>query len=262
MASLILTPTLLDSHLRASPQVSPIPQRQSNIYETPLVVHSCVPQTRSSCGKVSVKLYPSFCGESETRAMSREVHEKASAKVRAELELDAVEGFSDCEVSTPISKQSAPKSKLTKKEIEKAQIEIAELIARKKYKQAMSKLFTCERATSKDHPLFLKLYTKYLIVLVYYKTHKYTKCIDAAIKASKDKYEFDTLATQYVRHMRYLWGKSLCGRGEYKSAVEVLEGVVKECEGKENGVVFSGEHLLMAKGDLGECYMVSSVLIG
>ena len=277
MTSFVLTPTLLDSQAYNSPVISPVKRQLSKLthsknhpYQTPIASNKensqdseyrWISRARSSCGKVSTKLYPSFCPESETRIMGQELYEQILLKLHSNAKetnaathnITTTSSYNQLNAFT--CEQSS--SKATKEEIEKAQGEIVSLITKKKYKQAISKLFMCERMINKEHSISLRVYTKYLIILIYYKSGKYEKCIEAASKSIKCRYEFNSLATQYILHIKYLWAKSLCAKKDYINAINILIDITKTYIERKREV-FSIEHLLMVKGDLGECYMVMS----
>ena len=102
-------------------------------------------------------------------------------------------------------------------DIEKLHSEINELILKRKYKQAITKLYACERFITKDKPISLRMYTKYLIILIFYKTKKFDNCIEAAMKSTNKCNEYNSVAEQYTLHIKYLWARSLYSKAEYSN---------------------------------------------
>ncbi len=140
--------------------------------------------------------------------------------------------------------------------------EVVEHLRMQQYRQAISKLYDCERFlyVQKIESSSLKMYTNYLIVLTYYKTTKYDKCIQVVQKAVENYQEFDKLAEEYMLHIKLMWGRALQAKGEHMAAAKVLSQLVEEYQKIFGGVwdnsVFRLESLLQAKSAIGECYLV------
>ena len=152
--------------------------------------------------------------------------------------------------------------------------EIVTFIKEKKYKQAVSKLYDCERfifvhkITTPSLKMYIgrdsfTRYTNYLVVLTYYKASKFDKCVTVIQKSLISCEELDTLAEEYVLHIRYIWARVLFSKGEYLTAIKIFTQILAEFDkifgmGWSN-TVFSHEHILRTRNSIGECYMVDRV---
>ena len=179
MVSVILTPTMLDSYSCNSIDNSPSENRpfqissQSNnrtrnyCYETPIAfnkensqdytTYRFVPTTRSACGRAFTKLYPSFCTENEIKAIEKDFYDENRFKENhVNMPMKSKEEFI---VENNEMKYSTI-NEFKEIDIEKLHSEINELILKRKYKQAITKLYACERFITKDKPISLRMYTK------------------------------------------------------------------------------------------------------
>jgi len=152
-------------------------------------------------------------------------------------------------------------SKSIKTEIKQLYSAIITSLEHKKYKQAMSLLYNCERLVyqSNEIPASLKTYTKYLIVTVYYKAGKFDKSIEMAKKIIEGNKEIDIISIQYLMHIRHLLAKSLSVAKNYTAAIKVLVELIEkynEILKNVNKKVFGEESLLMVKDNLAQCLMV------
>lgn len=262
---MLLTPVMLD-YERSSNENSPLqtkassPGKQAGLH-TPITDRKAPNETavkyhhvrgaKSTCGKALLKLYPSFYEEEEDRIIpyNSSVHQKENCYNTRSTEL-AYSPRRKIEFSTP------------QESIQKAHRAVLGLIKNRKYKQAVIKLYECERiACSGEVAISLRIYTKYLIVLVYYKIGRYDKCASAAEKSIKSYKEFSAVAEQYALHIKQLWAKSLCRMQKCEAAVGLLKEVEQQYgrifeDSKFNNLIFSFDHLLAAKADMAECYLV------
>eukprot|EP00826_Nyctotherus_ovalis_P033923 TRINITY_DN2772_c0_g4_i1.p1 TRINITY_DN2772_c0_g4~~TRINITY_DN2772_c0_g4_i1.p1 ORF type:complete len:267 (-),score=39.82 TRINITY_DN2772_c0_g4_i1:1038-1838(-) len=262
---MLLTPVMLDSGCSSS-ENSPLQTKASSLNkladpqipitdkkapgETAVKYHH-VRGAKSTCGKALLKLYPSFYEEEEDRIIpyNPSIQQKENCYNTHSTEL----------TYSPRRKIHFP---TPQESIQQIHREVLKLIKNRKYKQAVIKLYECERiACSSEVSISLRIYTKYLIVLVYYKIGKYDKCADAAEKSIKSYKEFSAVAEQYALHIKQLRAKSLCKVHKCEAAVGLLKEIEQQYgrifeDSKFNNLIFSFDHLLAAKADMAECYLV------
>jgi len=261
---MLLTPIILDDQCSSNensplqPTASPLNKLENN-HETH-ITDKKVPNeankkyhhirgARSSCGKILLKLYPSFY---EEREEDRIIPYNPLTQQK-ERHIRTLSTTSPTKIISPIPQEH----------IQQIHKTVLQLINNRKYKQAIIKLFECERiASNKNITVSLRTYTKYLIVLIYFKIDKYEKCANAAEKSIKSYKEFNVVAEQYVLHIKYLWGKSMYKVQKYELAVSLLSELVQQYgrifEGSRfNNLIFNLDHLLSVKADIAECYIVS-----
>ena len=153
-------------------------------------------------------------------------------------------------------------------EITRIHSEVAILNKNKKYKQAMSLLYKCERLSysQAEIPASLRAYTKYLIVTIYYKAEKFEKCIEIAKKAIDGTKDNDMKTEQYLLHINHILAKSLYSNNNSFNAIKLLRELIdKYYQMKKDFAtsmkIFNEDHLIMVKNDLAQYLLVNLKLI-
>eukprot|EP00826_Nyctotherus_ovalis_P014284 TRINITY_DN13962_c0_g1_i1.p1 TRINITY_DN13962_c0_g1~~TRINITY_DN13962_c0_g1_i1.p1 ORF type:complete len:188 (-),score=17.58 TRINITY_DN13962_c0_g1_i1:202-714(-) len=122
------------------------------------------------------------------------------------------------------------------------------------------RLYACERLVHRhpEIPPSLKTYTKYLIVIVYYRAGKFFRCIEMARKIIETNKEIDTVSIQYLMHIRYLLAKALYANKNCAAAIKTLVELIRGCSDGLRGSVFGDENLLVAKESLAQYLLVAA----